>query len=282
MRIQALALVALLLLAGCSGKPSTEKADPSLKATDRPLLQGYVFDQALHPVVGANLTVQGAGVDPRGNGTAATGQDGHYAFRDLPVEQRLVVVVQAAGLKTLSKQVSLGRGNSTLLNFTLEAVVVAKPYHEAQGFNGFLACETATTANDQTEATDCGGTQNLRVWTLNVNADVQGIVIETGWIPKTPAAKFLHATVETVGLGDQDAILSEVEGGSVLKAVVTQAQCQKYYPQGGTLRVTWSAATNAADQESAAGAAAAVQQDFKAIATAFYVEPPDPSFTGSA
>jgi hypothetical protein len=268
----------LLLLAGCGGKTASPIGDAP--AGGLPLLQGYIFDQAVRPVANANVTIQGVGVSAR-NATAATSADGHYAFPALPVEERLVVIVQAAGLKSLSKQVSLSRGNSTMLNFTLEPVPSQKPYNEPIGFNGFIACETSTTAQGQTQTTDCGGTANHRVWVFNVNPGCKGIVIETQWTPASPAAQFLHLNVQTVGLGDQQAVLAEVTGGSVLRAQVGQAQCEKYFPQGGTLQVLWSADANAANQEAGAGAAAAVNQDFRAVATAFFVEPPPADFSTS-
>ncbi|MEA3202922.1 MAG: Carboxypeptidase regulatory-like domain [Thermoplasmata archaeon] len=276
---RAVATLALcLLLAGCGGKAGT--GGGAAGAHEAPLLQGYVFDAAVRPVANANVTIQGVGVTGR-NATAATAADGHYAFHALPVDQRLVVIVQAAGLKSLSKQVSLSSGNSTMLNFTLDAVPTQKPYSEPVGFNGFIGCETATTAQGQTQTTDCGGTLNRRVWVFNVNPGCTGIVIETAWVPTSPAAQFLHAVVSTVGLGDQQAVLAEVTDASVLKAVVGQAQCEKYYPQGGTVQVVWSADANAANQEAGVGAAAAFQQDFRAVATAFFVAPPPPDFSAA-
>jgi hypothetical protein len=278
MRAVAASALFLLLLSGCGGKSATPGA--AAGGQDLPLLQGYVFDQAVHPVPNANVTIQGVGVSGR-NATAATASDGHYAFRALPVDQPLVVTVQAGGLKSLSKQVSLSTGNSTLLNFTLEPVPTQTPYQEAIGFNGFISCETSATANGQTQTTDCGGTTNKRVWVFNVNPACKGIIIETQWTASSPAAQFLHASVETVGLGDQQAILSEVTGSSVLRSQVTQGQCERYFPQGGTLQVLWSADANAADQESMVGAAAAVQQDFRAVATSFFVTPPPPDYSAS-
>lgn len=274
--MQRAALAALFfLLPGCASQDGGTQG--TVTADGLPLLQGYVFDAALRPVANANVTIQGVGVTAR-NGTAATAQDGHYAFPLLPVEERLVVTVQAAGLKSLSKQVSLSAGNSTLLNFTLDAIPSQKPYNEPVGFNGFLSCETSVSAG-QAQTTDCGGATNRRVWVFNVNPGCTGIVIETKWVPTSPTAEFLHATVETVGLGDQNALLAEVTGGSVLRAQVNQAQCGKYFPQGGTLQVLWSADANAEEQEAGVGVAAAVQQDFRAVATAFFVEPPPPDFS---
>jgi hypothetical protein len=278
-RRASLPIALLVLLAGCGAKTGGA-AGHAPAGQEAPLLQGYVFDQAVHPVVNANVTVQGVGVGGR-NATAATASDGHYAFRALPVEQALVVTVQAAGLKSLSKQVALSAGNSTLLNFTLEAVPSQKPYNEPVGFNGFIACETSATAQGQTQTTDCGGTSNKRVWVFNVNPGCKGIVIETQWTPTTPGAQYLHAKVETVGLGDQQAVLSEVTDGSVLRAIVGQAQCEKYFPQGGTVQVTWSADANAANQEAGAGTAAVLNQDFRAVATAFFVDPPPPDYSSA-
>jgi len=231
----------------------------------------------VHPLTGATVVVAGVGVT---NGTAKTGATGAYAFTSLPADERLVVTVAAAGFVSLSKQVSLTPGNATMLNFTLVAAATAKPYTETQGFNGFLACETAVTANDQTQRTDCGSTENKRIWILNLNPGVQGVVLETAWSPVTPAAQAMHLTA-TVGSGATPILLSEVEGPSVLRAAISQDNCVKYFAQGGTVTVTWSAATDAVSQEAAVGAAASVQQDFRAVATSFFVDPAPPGYTSS-
>ena len=270
MRLAAV-LVLALLLAGCSGASTAQKKGST---GDGPLLQGYVFDQAVRPVPGALVSVSGAGV---GNGTVTTGTDGHYAFAQLPFDERLVVSIKAAGLKALSKQVSVSPGNSTFLNFTLEALPSAKPYTESQGFNGFLACEVATTANGQTQRQDCGSTENKRVWTLAINPGAQSVVLETAWSAVSPGSSVLHLTVQTGG--SNPVLLAEVEGASVLRTTVSQEKCAAHFAQGGTIVVTWYAGTGSEQLEAGVAAAAAVQQDFRAVATSFFVEPAPPGYT---
>ncbi|HUR61141.1 MAG TPA: carboxypeptidase-like regulatory domain-containing protein [Candidatus Thermoplasmatota archaeon] len=272
-RPAALALAFLLVAgAGCSGTSGGGgKEGPA-----GPPLQGYVFDQAVRPVVGATVSVQGANV---ANGTVKTGTDGHYAFPQLPLDERLVVTIQAAGLRAVSKQVSVTSGNSTFLNFTLEPLPTAKPYTEAQGFNGFLACETATTSGGQTQRTDCSNPQdpNKREWTLAINPGVQSIVFETAWEPFTPGSAVLHMTVHTTS--GTPVLLAEVEGPSILRAIVSQEKCQKEFAQGGQVKVVWSAGTDSEQLEAGIAAATAVQQDFKAVATSFFVDPAPPDYS---
>lgn len=86
-------------------------------------------------------------------------------------------------------------------------------------------------------------------------------------------------TVKTVGLGDQDAVLARVEGGSILKAQVSQLQAAKYFPAGGTVRVTVSPGPKVEQEEISSGASVALQQDFDLIETAFYIDPPSPTFS---
>jgi hypothetical protein len=267
-----------LALAGCSDAPEDGGGTTVAPPGERPALRGFVLDAALRPLEGAEVTVATA------NATARTDAGGHYAFASLAGGGAIVVVAQAPGFVPLGKSVQLSAGNTTLLNFTLEAVPTATPYMEKLSFNGFVACRWSVVANEEENPGDCStpGHENADRWQFNVDPGVAGVVVEVAWEANNPASEYLRMTVETVGLGDQDAVLSEVEGKSVLRAAVTQAQGEKYYPEGGTVRVQVKAATGADEQEQAAGVGFTVEQDFQAIASIFYVEPPDPTYSATS
>lgn len=272
--VRLVAAVCIILLAGCATHPATPGAETE---GDAPILQGYVLDPALRPLAGANITIAAV------NATTVTDHNGHYAFRDLPGTEALVAVAEMPGYVPLGRSVQLSAGNSTMLNFTMVPVPTAKPYVEQQQFKGFLSCQAVLTANDNNNGADCGTstTTNRNIWEFNVGSNVAGIVLETAWTPKSQLAQFLNATVETVGLGDQDAQLSAVEGASILRAQVTHDQSLKYYPEGGTVRIKINAATATKEQEQAAGLGLAAEQEFQIIASIFYVTPPDPTFSAA-
>ena len=269
-----LAAVALVL-SGCSG--GTGDGGPAPAPQDGPALRGYVLDNALRPLEGVELSIATA------NATARTDAGGHYAFARLPEGAALVVVAEADGYLPLGKSVELSPGNTTLLNFTLEPVPALKPYMEKLSFNGFTACRWSAVTEGQESPGDCStpGHENDDRWQFNVGPDVAGIVVETVWVPNAPSADYLRVVVETVGLGDQDAVLAEVEGKSVLRAAVTEEQGRRYYPQGGTVRVQVLAGTGADEQEQAAGIGFVAEQDFQVVASVFYVSPPDPTYSAA-
>ncbi|HLF16777.1 MAG TPA: carboxypeptidase-like regulatory domain-containing protein [Candidatus Thermoplasmatota archaeon] len=271
-----LLLLAGAALAGCSGDGGSGEADGTdAPPSGPPALSGWVFDPAIHPVAGANLTIASA------NATAVSDAGGRYAFAtDLPLDELLVVVTQAPGYTTLSKSVTLSARGPTLLNFTLERVPVLLPTNETQDFNGFISCKAVVTSGENT-VVDCGAVagQTENVWDFNVGPNLAGVVLEVEWAEGTPLAEALNLTVETVGFGDSDATLAWAEGPSILRAQVNQAQGRAFYGDGGTVRAIVTPASNADQEETAIGAGATVQQDFHVIASIFYVEPPPPTFS---
>ena len=89
-------------------------------------------------------------------------------------------------------------------------------------------------------------------------------------------------TVESVGFGHQDLIFGQVSGPSPLKLPISQTMMSKYYPQGGTIRVSVAAATGALGQPDTYDVGFAVQQEFETYVTIFYIEPGPPNYTATA
>jgi hypothetical protein len=135
--------VALLLvagLAGCAGDAS----DAAREAPGEPgtvTLRGVVVDEAIRPVAGARIDVDGAAVNGTGN---ATGADGLFA---VPGLQPGAHVVRAAkpGYADAVTQVDLRLGAG---NEAVKLVLVADPsglaFAEVQKIDGYVECGTDT------------------------------------------------------------------------------------------------------------------------------------------
>ena len=269
----------VLLLAGCSDAPADGPAvdgeRPTVSPPGEEPLSGWVFDPALAPVVGATVSI------PALAATTTVDDEGHYGLADLPYDEVLVVVVEADGYRPSSKSVTLVPGTLLRLNFTLSPVPREVAYSEALSFNGLIGCGGVVKQDNQGQSVECGSSAAVdeRVWEFEVKEKVAGIVVEIVWEPGTPAAEHLNLTVETVGFGNFDEVLTGAEGPSILRGQVNQFQSKRFYSEGGVVRVTVDPGRNTADDETGTGAGFAVQQDFEAFATVFYVEPPPPGYS---
>lgn len=271
--------VLMLLLAGCgdapAGEPTVAGERPATSPPGQEPLSGWVFDPALAPVVGATVSV------PALDAATTVAEDGRYGLTDLPYDQVLVVVVQADGYEPSSKSVTLVPDTLLRLNFTLRPVPREVAYSEALSFNGHIGCGGVVKRDNQPQPVECGTSAVVdeRVWEFEVKQKVAGIVVEVVWEPGTPAAEHLNLTVETMGFGNFDELLAGSEGPSVLRGQVNAFQSKRFYSDGGMVRVVVDPGRNTADDETGTGAGLAVQQDFEAFATVFYVEPPPPGYS---
>ena len=282
-------IVVLLVLAvafsGCSDKSSVRQADAdgddaphgSDGSGDRSkdVLWGFVFDNALAPVVGAAIEIHGENV------TSTTATDGYYGFRGLPTDRVLVLVAKSDGFEPSSKTITLVPGAGHLMNFTLQRAPIKTATDEKQSYEGTVSCAALVRANDGRYEYGCNlaGTVDERVWEFSVKGDTMGIIVEVNWESNTPLADHLNVTVETVGFGDFDTVLAVQEGPSVLRLEVARENADRYYRLPGTVRVTVDVGRNIEDEEASAGAALAFEQGFQVIASIFYVQPPPPGYT---
>lgn len=270
-----LLLLTALALAGCTddGEPQeTPDKEQAIEETFPPL-HGWVFDQALRPMEGVTVQLLDS------NATLVTDGEGYYGFDQVKRNEPLVLVANVDGYEPNSRQVTVPADASVRLNFTMVPVPVKQASSEVLDFNGFIACQATVVASEDVQQYDCGGGQDQDVWTFSSGPDLAGAVIEIAWTAGNPAADSFHAIVETIGLGDFNAILAEGVGTSVLRLQIPQAVAEKYYTAGGQMRLTVSVEPNVDEEEAGTGAGAAINQEFQAFASLFYVEPPPTTYS---
>lgn len=268
-------LLILALAAGCTGKaPAPLSGGPSEAATTAPL-QGWVFDPAQDPIPNTNVSLYGT------NQSVLTSEDGRYAFQKVPRGTPLVLIAEAKGFLTSSKSITVPEAEAATLNFTLDPVPVKEPRRTITELPGFLSCQAFFVADQEETRHECGSTDtnNKPRRDFTLQEDVAGIVLELVWEKGTPLAETLNLTVETVGAGDQDTILSAAVGPSPLKAQVSEQAARRFYSQGGIARVIVSAGAEPDEDEASVGISVAAQQGFVVYASIFYVAPPPTTYT---
>lgn len=135
----ALALLGMLLLAGCSADP--KKPGASLDTLEVPeatvdagsgkgALAGVVVDQAIRPVAGANVSAEG-----RFNVT--TDGEGRFLVEDLDPGIYMVHVT-ADGFLPMQTGTEVKVGDSTPVRLMLTVDDTPKPTHQTYHFNGYV------------------------------------------------------------------------------------------------------------------------------------------------
>jgi len=279
MRVLGLVVLATVVLAGCSGGKAADKSatHPTGLPAGTHMLQGFVFDDAIHPLEGALVKV----LDTNASFTAD--KEGAFHFDGLPTEQFLVLVASKPGYQPQSKQVTLTPTQAVLLNFTLSAVPQVVSYTQQDKHVLQVDCQLAVVANGQNMTQDCGtgtaASQGTNAWTFPVSPALVGCVVEVFWDPTTAAANTAGAKLETQELGQLNLVLGEVVGPSPLRIYVAPSVAQRYYASGGLMKLTVHAASDSTQQEAGVGAAALVNQNMRAYYTEFYGTPPPPTYT---
>lgn len=155
-------LLALVALAGCSGGSGAKGAPSASLAPGVGAVHGIVVDEAIRPVVGANVTLQGGGAAE----SVATDPEGAFAFEDVaPGSYFLVVRSCCHGLVQSSVEVEAGQVAAPKLQ--VQRLFAQEPYHETQKFDGFIQCgwavggvASSTCLNDYTHFVGLGYTCN--------------------------------------------------------------------------------------------------------------------------
>lgn len=273
-------LAALLLIAAALSGCADDAGSDTLVITDEtpvediPPLHGWVFDQALVPLDGAEIEILEVGHKVTSNA------EGFYAFEgELPANEPIILVARLEGHKPGSHQLTLQPGAPVRLNFTLEAEPVLVPETVVLDYDGFLNCQYNVELSGQQYFNDCSGGSGGDIWQFSVGPDLAGVVVEIGWTPNTDLSKYFHAVLETSQISDQTIVLSETTAESVLRLQVGEQFAKKYYPEGGIMQLTVNVDPANAELETEAGASVAVSQNFQVFASLFYVEPPPQGYT---
>lgn len=271
--MRALALVAVLALAGCSGGESQGVPGEPVG----PLVEGWIVDERIVPVVGATVRLAGAGAE------TMTDDEGHYALQG-PVGAELVLVVQAEGFLPQSRGVSSAAGARQVLNFTLERVPVAEPYDELEQFQGILRCGVvATTQEDPSRPHEHQGVRCSQLlndtsnrWAYTVPANTTGVVVEAAWDPQSEVSQAMVMKVATAATGE---VLGFIEGTSMLRQQLSSTKLQQELQAGhDVLHISLEPGAGTGNHEHGA-AGAFVNQGFTLYATAFFNGPVPPTYT---
>jgi hypothetical protein len=287
MRRSSTFLIVVLLgiaFSGCAdkGKPvaTTEAADdPNVLAEGvTNVLQGTVLSADETPLEGVMVELISLQLN------VTTDPTGVYRFESLEPRDYLVVA-QKDGYKTKTQRAIIEDGKIFELNFKLEEKPTTAPYSELQTWTGMLSCQAAYSSSPEvTTRQNCGEALE------GVNDDWEEftfgpggaqVVVEAVWTSTQDASDSLAVTVESVGFGHQDLVFGQVSGESPLKLPISQTMMSKYYPQGGTIRVSVAAATGALGQPDTLDAGFAIQQEFDVYVTIFYIEPGSPNYTAT-
>jgi hypothetical protein len=174
-----IALLAALLVAGCSGGGDDPEVPPTAPpgvqvSSSTGALHGVVVDQAIRPIAGAAVAISGPS-----ERTAETGEDGRFAFGLLAPG---TYIVQAShpifGPAQTTAEVVAGDAEPPALRVLLERLFAQEPFSEAIKFDGFIQCGydaavlTSQCVNDYTSIVYPGGLAN----------DLRSVVDNRGYV----------------------------------------------------------------------------------------------------
>lgn len=271
MRWIAVLLAATMILAGCTAPEEVESTDAPAGA----ILAGVVLDPVIAPVEGARVQILGTQLEN------VTDAEGRFHFDDVPPRSEPpILLVRMDGFRDLTHALDapVQDGDRHELRLDLQYAAIDEPYREHLPFNGFIACSALVAAghshggaDHEDDQTDCSGdAPSDDVWEFTLDAGVENVVIEVVWDADTVAAEYLSMAIHGVGVEDgNDVKFYFEEGTSPLRGVVSQLQADTYYKEGGTVRLSVAVAGPDSDYV----VSAAVNQEFQAIASMFYVEP---------
>lgn len=196
----ALALLALLALAGCAADEPSGKDRPQAEpGAGEGTVRGFVVDEAIRPVAGAAVAVRSAVGGAGAPVQAETDARGEFALA-LPAGAYLLEASHARFAPTRSEvQVAEGFESSVVLQFEFPAEMA--PYHTTEKWDGFVVCSLSTPAFTSEECGEGVGTPAGRVGKQANNlvrhdfgvdsTDLQTLVVEVAWSPTSEAGTSL-------------------------------------------------------------------------------------------
>lgn len=270
-RLFVLALV--LAVAGCAQPP----AAPDDAPVAGPIVEGWIVDERFVPVGNVSVSLAGFGVQ------TASDPSGYYRL-DAPRGADLLVVTQADGFRPQTRSVGAQSGERHLVNFTLERIPDAEPFHVVTTHTGTVRCGVvAIVAEDQSRPHEHQGVRCSQLlndtsnqWTYTLPSNTTGVVMEVAWTPQSEVAQALVLKVIVAGTGD---VLAFIEGTSILRIQLSSVNLAQAAAAGHTeLRVTLEPGAGTGNHEHGA-AGAFFEQPFDVYATAFFNGPVDASYS---
>lgn len=279
------AVLAGVLLAGCSGSPSKEAAAGAPgPAPGKGAIDGVVVDDAIRPVAGAQVGLTGSGA----GSNATTGADGTFHFTDLAPGSYLLKATHILYVATQST-VLVDADQATTAKLQMQRLSTQEPFHETMKFDGFLQCAWAvegaassTCVNDYTHFVGLGYTcpqcEHLvdnRGTTYPLGGGWQTQVYEVVWDPSAQGTSpEMRITVSHFPRPASHWYCSGTGPSPILLRMEVGVECEdqqsdpKLVPAEGEANMTMFMAAKAPD--GGAPVAMAVSQSFTVFMNFFY------------
>ncbi|HEX9816582.1 MAG TPA: carboxypeptidase-like regulatory domain-containing protein [Candidatus Thermoplasmatota archaeon] len=279
MRSLAVLIVVTFLVAGCADKPDatendgTEPTDSALPPGITNVLEGTVQASDVGPLEGVFIRLDGS------NQTRNTTAAGYFRFENLEPRD-YIVIASFDGYRPKTLRAVIEESKVFQLDFVLEAIPVAKPYHETTILRGLIECQVHYQTNEDSPNRPSCGTgvdPNARPTLLfNIGPAAAQVMIEMTWVPRTQLANHLTLTAhETKGQTE----LASVHSANVLRVAVSENVIRKFYQGGGELVTRVEPGPSVTGDEAAADVGLTFQQDYEIHLTVFYHEIGPPTFT---
>jgi hypothetical protein len=188
---QALAVVLVLLVAGCLGAgdtPGTDGAgdggvgggdgDGGPVTPQNGVIRGRVVTDDLDPVEGADVYLLSNNTLHGRTNSSATGQ---YEFTDVPPGDYRLRVDHAC-CEEGTQSVFLKAGETRQTDIKLKAFPIQRPYVDPLQWNGFMACGVAINNNPPSNLA-CGDPQHDVIHEFVAQQGLRSIVIGMDWTP---------------------------------------------------------------------------------------------------
>ncbi len=196
-------LLAAPLLAGCLGiggddGSTGEQVQKQRASVDENTggIEGVVTDDAVQPVVGANVTLVDTGE------TVTSASDGSFAF-SLVSPGTHTVSIEAPGFVTAKEEVTVSANQAATVDFILTRLVSEQAFTQQFEFNAFIECALGVGVNLSAANQGTGGVTWAACSTINIEGNttndrflqtieleppIESLVWEAAWDPSGNAA----------------------------------------------------------------------------------------------
>jgi hypothetical protein len=264
----ALALLAVPLLAGCTGSPSAPSStgptfdDLGLKPTaSTGIIRGVVVDEAIRPIAGATIVLNGEA--PR---EAISTADGLFGFADLAPGTYFLAITKAGYFAAQqSTEVVAGIAEPPIVKVQLRVDVENQPFFEAFAYEGFVECTTSLIVL-------CGAPNDRFTWNQYLSDGADVIQSEMVWDSTQALSPQLYFEMEALedGCTSDETFIANAEGPSPIYVRI-DAETVAAFALGETCPIYYSIfAGDATGGASPLGVGATLQQRFNMFIHAFH------------